>query len=234
MLFYHHDLSEKRVQLSQEESQHLIRVLRKNNGDQISITDGKGTSASAVISKADSKKCLIDITSKDQTPQDPFYLHIALAPTKNIDRTTWFVEKAIEIGIHEISFFECANSERKVIKMEKIYAKAISAMKQSLSYHLPRFNELEKFENFITNREFEGQKFIAHLENETTPELINVSEKSSSCQILIGPEGDFDDEEILLAKENGFKLVKMGNKRLRTETAALFACSLINAKNQAK
>ncbi len=230
MLFFHSSPDEKTIILNPDESRHAVKVLRLNKGDSIQITDGKGSIYQANIIQPDARKCLVEIIDQKRYPSDPYRIHIAISPTKNIERTQWFVEKAIEIGIHEISFPICNRSERKVLNVDKIHAKAVSAIKQSLTPFLPKINDPTSFEK-LTKNNYDGDKFIAHLENENTPELLSKIEKDRSYTILIGPEGDFDDNELSLARKAGFIMVKLGNKRLRTETAALHACSLLNGLN---
>lgn len=231
MLFFHPDLGKNEFVLEADESAHLVRVLRKKQGDRVEVTDGNGIIATVEVKDANAARCLVEIVEKKHHAPDPFYIHIAVAPTKNIDRIAWFVEKAVEIGIHEISFPICKHSERKVINTEKLVAKAKSAMKQSLSPFLPKINEAQGFLSFIKSTDEADQKFIAHLENDSTPQLISMAKKSYRYCIIIGPEGDFDEKEIDAAVRLGFELVKMGNKRLRTETAALHACSMLNVLN---
>lgn len=231
MLFYHAQLNENEVILDADESGHLVRVLRKKNGDLLRVTDGKGTIAEAVITNADQRKCRIEIRSRAISPPDTFYIHIAISPTKNIDRLGWFVEKAVEIGIHEISFPICRHSERTDVKTDKIKAKAISAMKQSLTPFLPKINEAVIFTEFLQTTDKKAQNFIAHLADSPTPQLISLAKKSNQYCVLIGPEGDFDPLEVDAAVRTGFEMIKMGDKRLRTETAALHACSLLNGVN---
>lgn len=232
MLFYYPELtSGASVVFDADESGHIVRVLRKAAGDEIAITDGRGAIVQARIVTANPKKCEVEILTRHVSDPDPYYIHIAVAPTKNMDRIAWFVEKAVEIGIHEISFPICRHSERSAVKTDKLLAKAISAMKQSLSAYLPKINDATSFRDFINNSPVGGLKYIAHLENELTPELISLATPLSKYCILIGPEGDFDASEVKVANEAGFEIVKLGNKRLRTETAALHACSLLNGLN---
>ncbi len=229
MLFYHPDISSPTCVLSPEESGHIVRVLRKGIGDQIEVTDGKGLIAKATLVETNSRKCRIEIIETKQSPLPPVKLHLAVSPTKNIDRITWMVEKAVEIGINEISFPICHHSERKVINIDKIVSKAISALKQSKGAYLPKINETVKFKDFLQAAHPENDKYIAHLSSDDTPDLMASAKKGSSYLVVVGPEGDFTDDEISLAIKKNFKMVKLGNKRLRTETAALHACSMINA-----
>ena len=211
---------------------HCTRVLRLNSGDKIKLTDGKGYFYLATISAANNKRCLFTI---DETIyQEPLWtgsLHIAMAPTKNMDRNEWFAEKATEIGLNQLSFLNCSYYERKVIKTERNGKIIVSAVKQSLKARVPLIDKMIDFKSFI-KKEFDGQKFIAHCYEDSEKSFLNnIMEKGENVLILIGPEGDFSEEEVKLAKENGFKSISLGNSRLRTETAALVACHTFNLKN---
>ena len=230
-IFYTPDI-ENSHELPEEEAAHALRVLRLQPGDEVMLTDGKGNFHRARISLAAHKRCLVDIL--ETLPQPPLWsghLHIALAPTKNMDRTEWFAEKATEIGIDELTFLNCRYSERKVLKTERIAKILVSAVKQSLKARIPRLNEMTDFKTFI-RQPFQGQKFIAHChEGEKTP-LKDLVRKGEGATALIGPEGDFSEEEVRLAEEAGFIPVSLGPSRLRTETAALVACHILNLLNQ--
>ena len=230
-IFYTPDI-ENSHELPEEEAAHALRVLRLQPGDEVMLTDGKGNFHRARISLAAHKRCLVDIL--ETLPQPPLWsghLHIALAPTKNMDRTEWFAEKATEIGIDELTFLNCRYSERKVLKTERIVKILVSAVKQSLKARTPRLNEMTDFKTFI-RQPFQGQKFIAHChEGEKTP-LKDLVRKGEEAVVLIGPEGDFSEEEVRLAEEAGFIPVSLGPSRLRTETAALVACHILNLLNQ--
>ena len=230
-VFYTPDI-QTRAELPEEEAQHCIRVLRLNIGDQITLTDGKGYFYRAEISAATNKRCMVNIL--ETTYQEPLWnghLHIAMAPTKNMDRTEWFAEKATEIGFDELTFLNCRFSERKVIKTERISKILVSAIKQSLKARLPQLNEMTDFNKFIT-QPFKGQKFIAHCYEGEKPLLKDVFHKGEDALVLIGPEGDFSEEEVQKAIENGFIPISLGKSRLRTETAALVACHILNLQNQ--
>jgi 16S rRNA (uracil1498-N3)-methyltransferase len=215
--------------LSAEESKHATRVLRKKEGDILNFTDGKGNFYKAEITVADSKKCRLQIVSSNQKEkQHNYYLHIAMAPTKNMDRFEWFLEKATEIGIDEITPIICSRSERKVIKTERCNRILLSAIKQSLKYHLPKLNEAISLSDFL-KQDFEGAKYIAHCEDGDKLDLKTVS-KTKKTLILIGPEGDFSPKEIELALQNQFKAVSLGTSRLRTETAGIIAVHTISIK----
>ncbi|MBT5273777.1 MAG: 16S rRNA (uracil(1498)-N(3))-methyltransferase [Flavobacteriales bacterium] len=221
---------ESEIVLSKEESKHATRVLRKKEGDILNFTDGKGGFYKAEITVADTKKCRLQIISSEQKPkQHNYHLHIAIAPTKNMDRYEWFLEKATEIGIDEITPIICEHSERKVIKTERCNRILLSAMKQSLKLHLPKLNETITLKDFL-KQDFEGNKYIAHCEDGEKTEL-RKEEKTEKTLILIGPEGDFSPTEVELALENQFKTVSLGGSRLRTETAGIVAVHTINMKN---
>ncbi|MDD3061208.1 MAG: 16S rRNA (uracil(1498)-N(3))-methyltransferase [Massilibacteroides sp.] len=230
-LFYTPDI-EKNPKLTEEEARHCIRVLRLNEGSEIDLTDGKGNFYKAVITQAHPKHCLVSI--KEKIPQIlfwGFHLHIAVAPTKNIDRMEWFVEKTTEIGINTITFLNCRHSERKEIKCERIEKIIVGAMKQSLKATLPVLNGMMDFKTFV-KQPFEGRKLIAHCEPEEKPLLKQICHPGENALILIGPEGDFSKEEIALAKQEGFTAISLGESRLRTETAALTACQTMHFINQ--
>jgi 16S rRNA (uracil1498-N3)-methyltransferase len=225
-LFYQPGISEGITHLDAEESRHAVRVLRMTDGDQLTLTDGKGFFYSAKITKADSKKCQFEILDKRETPKKNFHIHIAIAPTKNADRVEWFVEKAIEIGIHEISFILCKNSERKVINMERVEKIAVNALKQSQQALLPKLNELVPFKKILEVKA--DQRFIGFVDSDNSLHLKALAQLNKKYLILIGPEGDFSKEELELALKNGFKKVSLGPNRLRTETAALVSCQILN------
>lgn len=230
-LFYTPDI-QPLTELPDEEAAHAIRVLRMKTGDELSLTDGKGCFYRAEIDEITHKHCIARIT--ETLPQAPLWtghLHIAMAPTKNMDRTEWFVEKATEIGFDELTFLNCKYSERKVIKTERIAKIMVSAIKQSLKARLPILNEMTDFGKFIT-RPFDGQKYIAHCYEGEKPLLKNLVRKGENALVLIGPEGDFSEEEVQKAIANGFTPISLGRSRLRTETAALVACHILNLQNQ--
>lgn len=226
-VFYTPDI-QTHPELPEEEAQHCIRVLRLNAGDEITLTDGKGNFYRAEITAATNKRCLVKVM--ETMPQDPLWqghLHIAMAPTKNMDRNEWFAEKATEVGIDELTFLNCRFSERRVIKTERIEKILISAIKQSLKARLPKLNEMTDFDKFIA-QDFSGQKFIAHCYEGEKPLLKEVIKSGEDSLILIGPEGDFSEEEVAKAISKGFKPISLGKSRLRTETAALVATVIIN------
>ena len=215
--------------LSAEESKHATKVLRKKEGDILNFTDGKGNFYKAEITLVDSRKCRLQIVSSEQKEkQHNYHLHIAIAPTKNMDRFEWFLEKATEIGIDEITPIICSRSERKVIKIERCKRILLSAMKQSLKFHLPKLNEAINLNNFL-KKDYEGKKYITHCEDGEKKEL-KKENKTDKYLILIGPEGDFSPAEIKIALQNQFKAVSLGTSRLRTETAGIVTVQTINIK----
>ena len=219
-------------ELPEEEAQHCTRVLRLNIGDEITLTDGKGNFYQAEITAATNKRCQVAIKEiRYQEPLWPCHLHIAMAPTKNMDRNEWFAEKATEIGFDELTFLNCRFSERKVIKTERISKILVSAIKQSLKARLPKLNEMTDFQTFI-QQDFKGQKFIAHCYEGEKKQLKEALTPGEDALVLIGPEGDFSEEEVQKAIEHGFVPISLGKSRLRTETAALVACHTLNLMNQ--
>lgn len=219
-------------ELPEEEAGHCLRVLRLTTGDKVTLTDGKGTFYEAEIATQSNKKCSVNILSSTlQPPLWKGHLHIALAPTKNMDRMEWLVEKMTEIGIDEISFLNCRYSERKIIKLERIQKIVVSAIKQSLKARLPILNDMISFSDFV-KRDFRGRKFIAHCYEQDKQLLKDIMNEGDDAVVLIGPEGDFSEEEVTLARKSGFEPISLGPSRLRTETAALVACHIMNLKNQ--
>jgi len=229
MQLFYLENPEKEIILSAEESKHATKVLRKKEGDILNFTDGKGAFYKAEITVADTRKCRLEIVSSEQKPkQHNYYLHIAIAPTKNMDRYEWFLEKATEIGIDEITPIICSHSERKVIKNERCNRILLSAMKQSLKFHLPKLNEAISLKDFL-KQDFKGNKYIAHCEDGKKVAL-RTEDKVAKTTILIGPEGDFSTKEIDMALQNQYKAVSLGTSRLRTETAGIVAIHTINVK----
>ena len=209
-----------------------MRVLRMKEGDALRIADGKGTFYNAVISAVQGKRCMVHIESVER--QEPLWnghLHIAMAPTKLMDRNEWFVEKAVEIGVDEITFIRTEHSERDVIKMERIEKIAVSAMKQSQKATLPVLNGMTGFRSFV-ERGFDGDRFIAHCEPGSKVLLQDAVVPGHDTLVLIGPEGDFSPSEIEMALKAGFKPISLGPSRLRTETAALVAVHIMNLAGQ--
>lgn len=229
-IFYVPHLSAAAV-LPEEESQHAVKVLRLQAGDAIEIVDGAGGFYKAVIVNPHAKRCAFEIT--DTTPEygkRSYKLHIAIAPTKNIERLEWFIEKATEIGIDEITPLVCRFSERKIIKPERLEKIIISAAKQSVKAYFPKFNTLCTFDELMKNHHA-SQKFIAHCYEQDKKLFQHEIQKSSDVLVLIGPEGDFSKEEVEKAISLGFVPVSLGDSRLRTETAGVVACHTVELMN---
>ncbi len=234
-LFYHPDInqSSKEVIFDKEESRHIVKVLRKSDGDILQLTNGNGFFFEAKLISSEPKRCVAAVIKVEEQVPLPYQLHLAVAPTKLNERYEWFLEKATEIGISEITPIICDHSERKVIKAAR-YRKIIqSAMKQSLKAYLPRLNPAVSFKEFIAAKAHSEEiKCIAHCEKTLKQSLKSIVKPKSSVLILIGPEGDFSSEEIHRAKEEGFIPVSLGSSRLRTETAAIAACHSIAFINE--
>ena len=232
-LFYAPDI-EQTQELPTEEAIHAIRVLRLKEGQQLLITDGKGTFYDAELSLASQKHCKIKIINA--YPEKKLWkgsIHLVVAPTKSIDRIEWLVEKATEIGVDKISFLNCDNSERHIVKSERIEKIVIAAMKQSHKATKPTIEEMMNFDKFIA-KPFQGQRFIAHcyLESDISESteksfLGQIVKTEEGTQVLIGPEGDFSIDEVRKAINAGFQSISLGESRLRTETAALVAVHLM-------
>lgn len=199
------------------------------NGDTLDITDGLGTFYHTRILDANSTACTFEILNSRNSPRRPFGISIALAPTKNIDRTEWFVEKAVEVGVEKIIFMECKNSERHHMNHERMMKIVVSAMKQSAQAWLPEVTVMMPFKEVVKLQS--QQKFICHATDERPKMLSACAHRQTNYLVLIGPEGDFTEEEIKNAQDNGFEMVSLGPTRLRTETAALTACQFLNFIN---
>ena len=231
-LFYVPNISGTEVILNEIESKHAIKVLRLQAGSKVQLIDGAGGFYEAEIAEPHPKKCKLNIISaKKEFGKRNFKLHIAIAPTKNIDRFEWFLEKCTEIGIDEITPLLCEHSERKIIRSERLEKILVSAMKQSLKAYLPKLNPFTPF-NELIGKQQEGNKFIAHCFGNEKTHLKNIVSKDENVFILIGPEGDFSQAEVELAKRNGFTEISLGTSRLRTETAGVAACHIINLANE--
>ncbi len=224
-LFYNPNITEATESFSfdKEESKHIIKVLRKKDGDILFVTNGLGFLFTTQIVVASDSKCTVKITAFEETATPNFKLHLAVAPTKMNDRYEWFLEKATEIGIQEITPIICDRSERKVINPERFEKIILAAIKQSKAFYLPKLNPAISFKEFV-KQQHKGLQFIAHCEETSKKTLQSVLEKNKDITILIGPEGDFSNKEIALAIENNYIPVSLGNTRLRTETAAVVAC----------
>lgn len=231
-LFYTTDVHEDRLTLGEEESRHCLQVLRKRVGDVVFAVDGKGLFFEASIEEARKKSCLCRIRRRWKEEENAPFLHIAIAPTKSIDRLEWFLEKATEIGIQKITPILCRYSERKAVRADRLEKVLLSAMKQSQRAFLPALAPLTNLGDFLSREMYgPGQKFIAHNDEHVKSHLKENYTPGQDVCILIGPEGGFSGEETALAQESGFKPVHLGKYRLRTETAGLAACLTVNLVN---
>jgi 16S rRNA (uracil1498-N3)-methyltransferase len=213
------------AEFTPEESWHCAKVLRFKAGDKVNIIDGKGKFYEGTLYSVNEKKCVAQLNSEAKTQKKRnYHLHLAIAPTKNIDRMEWMIEKAVEIGIDEITFIRCKNSERTVIKEERLIKIAESAVKQSLQAYIPKINPLISFSEAIKLKS--DLKFIAFCEEQQKKHLKEFDVKNKSSLVFIGPEGDFTLDEVLLAQENNAAGITLGDNRLRTETAGLYVCNV--------
>ena len=221
-------------ELPEEESGHAIRVLRHQVGDEIKVVDGNGTWYDCRISVAHPKHCALEILSSTPDKHWPYKIEMVVAPTKNLDRMEWFLEKATEMGLDRLVSIKCRFSERKELKVERLRKIAVSAMKQSLKATLPVIDEMTDIKKVI-EEPFDGQKFIAHcIEDQPRQLLSHLIEPGKNVRILIGPEGDFSPEEITLAINNEYIPISLGDQRLRTETAALASVHTVHIINELK
>jgi 16S rRNA (uracil1498-N3)-methyltransferase len=231
-IFYKPGLLAESYFLDREESDHAVRVMRLKKNDRVIIVNGKGDWGEAELTMVRPGHCEYEIRKViPEYEKRNYHLSIAVAPTKNADRMEWFLEKATEMGIDSFIPLSCSHSERKVLNTERLRKIAVAAMKQSLKAYLPEIQEMVPYSDFI-RQPLKGYGFIAHCHTRNIPHLANVLKKGDSYTILIGPEGDFSDEEVSLAVQYGFREISLGSARLRTETAALAAChtvALINA-----
>ncbi|AVR46405.1 16S rRNA (uracil(1498)-N(3))-methyltransferase [Christiangramia fulva] len=232
-LFFNPEITSKdsQVLFPRDESRHIVKVLRKNEGDLLNITNGRGDFFKAEIIQADIKQCVAKIISSEKEPPPPYHLHLMVAPTKMNDRYEWFLEKSTEIGVQEITPVICDHSERKVVKLNRFERVLQSAVKQSLHFRMPQLNEPLNFKEIISKYNT-GNRYIAHCEETQKAYLQQKIKKGEDVVILIGPEGDFSSGEIELAIKNGWIPVSLGDSRLRTETAAIVACHTVALLNQ--
>jgi len=232
-VFYAPGISGSSWSLDEKESKHIIRVLRMKKGDPVKVIDGKGNLYEALIADPDQKRCLLEVISVTRDFENRNYrLHIAISPLKNPERFEWFVEKAVEIGVDEITPLICRYTEKTSVKTERLRSIIISAMKQSLKARATIINKPESFNDFI-NAVNDGVFMIAHCRGDKARKTIpEVYRKGDNAVILIGPEGDFSEEEIDAAGRRAFIPVHLGSSRLRTETAGIAACHSIYFINQ--
>lgn len=219
-----------KIILDEDESNHLINVKRVRTGELVSVTDGEGYQYKTELFQVDKRLCILNILEKVFTAKKTFQLHLAIAPTKSIDRIEWFLEKATETGIDEISFLVCRHSERKEIKTERLKRVLISSMKQSMKTFLPKINPMVDFKTYVKGN-FSAIKLICTMNTEGIERFKNNYSAGNNLNVLIGPEGDFHPEEIILAIQSGYKPTSLGSSRLRTETAAINVCTLFNFMN---
>ena len=234
ILFYTTEISGDYARFDEEEARHCLQVLRKSKGDALQFVDGSGGWFEGIIEETGKRHFITKITSrKSEFGKRDFRLHIAIAPTKNNDRLEWFLEKATEIGIDEITPVHCEHSERSKIRIDRLEKILLSAAKQSLRAYLPRMYELTDFKHFVRKYATAGPdaRFIAHCQAENLPHLKDNCPRGENVTILIGPEGDFSPAEIVLANEAGFQNISLGKARLRTETAGIAACHIVNLIN---
>ncbi len=233
-LFYAPEISLPRYTLPEEESKHCVRVLRMTVGDELHLTDGKGNMYRCKVVSDNVKRCEVEVVETwPEYERMSYGLTMCVAPTKNIDRFEWFLEKATEIGISEVYPLECDHSERRQIKLEREEKVITAAVKQSLKAYHPVLHDLTSARDIIA-MDFEGEKYIAHCDSSfgERPYLGNLVKKGANTLILIGPEGDFSKEEINFALQNGFKAISLGRERLRTETAAVVATTVVATINK--
>lgn len=232
-LFFQENINPPLITLEPDESKHLTRVLRKKQGDPISITNGKGELFECVIVEADQKKTTLKVLHSSTVPKDNFHIHLAIAPTKSPDRMEWMVEKITEVGFHELTLLETMNSERSFLKTDRLAKKMISACKQSLKFRIPEIHPIQKLENLMDSKEYDDfEKFIAYVDENHDHHLFDLAKPEKKYLILIGPEGDFDPKEIEKAIASGFKPISLGRSRLRTETAGLAAVEILQVLNR--
>ncbi|MEO9485383.1 MAG: 16S rRNA (uracil(1498)-N(3))-methyltransferase [Ekhidna sp.] len=229
-IFYQKSVLTGEKMLSEEESKHCAQVLRHQKGDEILIFDGNGGKHRAVLTQVSKKSCVFDLIESKYAPKKKFFIHLAIAPTKNVDRMEWLIEKLSEIGVDKVTFLQTQHSERKKLRLERLEKKAISAMKQSGNPFLLQINELTPIDQFISDTSTDI-KLIAHVDD-SYEHITSKLQANSSTTLLIGPEGDFSMEEVQKAKNADFQTVSLGENTLRTETAGFVACCIVNSINR--
>lgn len=233
-IFYTPDISSFRYTLNEEESAHAVRVMRMKAGDEITLTDGRGGWYKACVAKPHHRYCDVEVLEHQaEYGKRPYRLHIGIAPTKNIDRFEWFIEKATEIGVDEITPLLCEHSERKHINIERLQRVMVAAMKQSKKAYVPQLHEMAAFGVWV--REMTGnQRCIAHCGEGDRQSLKTICREGQDTVIAIGPEGDFSPQEVTQAVTHGFKEITLGTSLLRTETAGVAACCSVYFMNDKK
>jgi 16S rRNA (uracil1498-N3)-methyltransferase len=227
-LFYTKNIKDNIASLPIEEARHAMQVLRKRLGDEIDLVDGMGSFYKGQIIEANKKQCLVKVLESRFVERTRPLLSIAIAPTKNIDRMEWFVEKATEIGVDEIIPLLCERSERKRVRTDRLEKITLAAMKQSLKAYLPEIRTLTSLNDFLEENYEDYDRFIAYCNDDQLPHLKELATPNRNTLILIGPEGDFSETEVTLAKSKSFKGISLGQSRLRTETAGIVACTIMN------
>lgn len=224
MKLFYGTIENGKAEINEEEQQHIVKVLRMREGDEISVTDGKGNLATGNLIFEGKKVSLEKLQIKENLPDFSTRLHIAIAPTKNIDRIEFFLEKATEMAVSEVTLLQTEKTERKNLNIDKLRKQSISASKQSLRFHFPKVNDVTKFSEFIQNLDSETT-FVAHCNEKLERIALTDIQPQHNITFLIGPEGDFSDKEILMLADRGIKAVSLGNQRLRTETAGVFVAA---------
>ena len=232
-LFYQPDLSPEAPTLPPDESRHCVRVLRQQVGDSLEVVDGRGTYYAGVITQANAQRCAFTITRSWSEPARSYSVHLAIAPTKNLDRTEWLVEKAVEIGVDQLSFVRCEHSERRVLKTDRLLKKAVAAMKQSGRAARPVVHELQSLDRWLAEagERPAAQRLMAYVDPTHPIHLAQVARPGGSYEVLVGPEGGFSEQEVARAGAARYELVSLGPYRLRTETAGLVVCTTLNLIN---
>lgn len=229
-IFYKNDIKDGVNTLSEDESKHCVQVLRHQKGDEIIVFDGKGGKHRSILTLINKKSCEFEILKSEVASPKSFSIHLAIAPTKNMDRMEWLIEKLSEIGVDKVTFIQTKHSERKKLRIDRLEKKAISAMKQSGNPFLLQLNELTSYQKLISECESD-LKVIAHVDSDYQ-HLGRILNQNESVTILIGPEGDFSLEEVKQAKSAGFQTASLGKNTLRTETAGFVACCFVYVMNQ--
>lgn len=229
-VFYCTDIQGNTICLTGDDARHCAKVLRKRPGDSILLTDGCGMLAQATLTHVSPTDCVAEVAERELVPPRSITLHLAVAPTKNADRMEWLVEKAVELGVERISFIICDHSERRKIDLDRMHRIAIAALKQSQTAWLPELQMLP-FSDFVHQAALPAHRYVAWCDDQNTAQLVDETWCDEEVLLLIGPEGDFSTEEISICKSLNYKEIKLGSRRLRTETAALYGCFTIAAKN---
>ena len=233
-VFYAPDLEKESgfLDLGKEEAEHIRKVLRIKSGDVVYLTNGRGLKAKARLIQNEKNRCSVEVISTEILYKGDARLHLAVSPTKNHDRYEWFVEKAVELGVDTITPLICRHSERKTVHRERLMRIMVAALKQSGTCFLPELREAQEMESLMERADFGVGRFIAWCGSDQDPHLFNALRARISACVLVGPEGDFTEDEVALAKKKDFLPISLGNSRLRTETAGVVACQIFNLKNQ--